>query len=172
MFQRVFAGNQTMRIMRDVADFLSALKPDKKYTLELKEHRERRSLDANSFAWVLIGKIADALTAEAQGDNAVSKDEVYLDMLKRYGQGGVVKVRNADAEKFCKAWKYNEKHESLTDENAAYYRFWVGSSHFNKAEMSVLINGIVAECKSMGIDTATPDELERMLMAWDGRIEQ
>ena len=36
------------------------MKP-KAYDLTVKEHREKRSLDANAYAWVLIGKLADAM---------------------------------------------------------------------------------------------------------------
>ena len=47
---------------------------DRNKTFEIKEHRERRSLNANAYAWVLISKIADAVRK--------NKDDVYLEMLK------------------------------------------------------------------------------------------
>lgn len=34
---------------------------DRLYDLEIKEHRAKRSLDANAYCWVLINKIADVL---------------------------------------------------------------------------------------------------------------
>ncbi|MCK9577379.1 MAG: hypothetical protein M0R51_15855 [Clostridia bacterium] len=133
---------------------------------ELKIHRERRSLDSNAYAWELISKIAEALTAEAQGDIAYSKDDVYLIMLKKYGQGGIVKVPNDCTDKFEKAWKYHKVHEKLWDEKAVYYKFWVGSSNYNTKEMSLFINGIVSECKELGIETKTPDEIAKMEALW------
>ena len=36
------------------------MKP-KAYDLTVKEHRKKRSLDANAYAWVLIGKLAGAI---------------------------------------------------------------------------------------------------------------
>ena len=36
-------------------------KQDRMYCVSIKEHRKKRSLDANAYAWVLINKIADAL---------------------------------------------------------------------------------------------------------------
>lgn len=144
-----------------------ATKKDKLYSAELKEYRERRSLDANAYAWLLIGKLADALTLEASGATAYNKDDVYRLMLKRYGQGGVVKIPNSQVDNFRRAWKYNEKHESLPDEEKAqYFRFWVGSSEYNTQEMAIFINGIVSECKEQGIETATPEELARMKEEW------
>ena len=47
--------------------------------------RKKRSLDANAYFWVLVGKIADKLRA--------SKDEIYFEMLKKYGQSITVTVR-------------------------------------------------------------------------------
>jgi hypothetical protein len=130
---------------------------------ELSKWTKKRSLDANAYAWVLMTKIADALTASKA---TVTKDDVYLDMLKSYGQGGVVKIKDADAEKWKRAWKYTEPHEKLTQENAQYWRFWVGSSEYDSAEMSVFINGIIEEAKELGVETLAPDELERMMGQW------
>ena len=61
---------------------------------------------------------------------------------------------------------YTEPHEKLTQENAQYWRFWVGSSEYDSAEMSVFINGIIEEAKELGIETLPPDELERMMTQW------
>lgn len=130
---------------------------------ELSKWTKKRSLDANAYAWALMTKIADALTASKA---TVTKDDVYLDMLKSYGQGGVVKIKDADAEKWKRAWKYTEPHEKLTQENAQYWRFWIGSSEYDSAEMSVFINGIIDDAKELGIETLPPDELERMMTQW------
>lgn len=51
---------------------------DKLFDLTVKRHREKRSLDANAYCWLLINEIANVLR--------VDKDSVYLSMLKRYGQ--------------------------------------------------------------------------------------
>ena len=46
--------------------------------IEAKKHRNKRSTNANSYAWKLITEIADVLR--------VSKDKLYEDMLYEYGQ--------------------------------------------------------------------------------------
>ena len=43
---------------------------------------------------------------------------------------------------------------------------YYGSSTFDTKEMSVFIDGIVRECKELGIETMTPAELERMKSQW------
>lgn len=42
-----------------------------------------------------------------------------------------------------------------------------GSSTYDTAEMSTLINGLVEECKDLGIETMTPQELERMMALYE-----
>lgn len=130
---------------------------------ELSKWTKKRSLDSNAYAWVLMGKIADALTATKA---TTTKDDVYLEMLKRYGQGGIVKIKDGDSDKWKRAWKYTEPHETLTTENAQYWRFYVGSSEYDSAEMSVFINGIIEDAKELGIETLPSDELERMMGKW------
>jgi hypothetical protein len=41
-----------------------------------------------------------------------------------------------------------------------------GSSTYNTKEMSVLIDGVVSECKELGIETMTPDELAGLKNEW------
>lgn len=131
---------------------------DSTVSLEIKRQYDKRSLDANAYAWHLIGELADAFN--------VSKELVYLIMLKRYGQGGVVKIQDKDADAFKRQVKYWEEHDKLRDERASYYRFWVGSSHYNTHEMYTFIQGLVSECKDQGIETLTPKEMQEMMAEW------
>ena len=127
---------------------------DKELEISVKVFRQKRSLDQNSYAWVLIGKMADKLRT--------SKDEVYLAMLKRYGQGGVIKVQPQNEQAILSAIKYYEPHEKLYTNSDKYYRIWAGSSGYNTEEMTVFVDGIISEAKEMGIETLTPDELLEM----------
>ena len=122
--------------------------------ISVKVFRQKRSLDQNSYAWVLIGKMADKLRT--------SKDEVYLTMLKRYGQGGVIKVSPKNEQAILSALKYYERHEKLYTDTDKYYRIWAGSSGYNTEEMTIFVDGIISEAKEMGIETLTPDELLEM----------
>ena len=127
---------------------------DKEIEVTIKPFRKKRSLDQNSYAWVLIGKIADKLRA--------GKDEVYLTMLRRYGQGGVIKVQPQNEQAILSAIKYYEPHEKLYTETDKYYRVWAGSSGYNSEEMTIFVDGIISEAKGLGIETMTPNELAEM----------
>ena len=131
-----------------------------KLSISIDKYREKRSLDANAYAWVLIGKIADCV--------GTSKDEMYLELLKRYGQTFVVKIRHEDIDRFKRSEKYWEEHESLdAEEKAQYFRVWVGSSHYNTKEMSIFIDGIISEAEEMDIPTKTPNQIAEMVSLWE-----
>ena len=131
-----------------------------KLAITVDKYREKRSLNANSYAWVLCGKIADCVGA--------SKDEIYLEMLKRYGQTYVTKVKHGEVELFKRDHKYCEEHEKLdAEEKAQYFRVWVGSSHYDTLQMSKFIDGIVSEAEELEIQTKTPSQIAEMMSLWE-----
>ena len=115
-----------------------------KLDIGIKKWRKKRSLDSNSLMWAACSAIANEIRS--------SKDEVYYEMLKKYGQSFVVKIKNCDVERFLRQYKYAEPHEKLPPEcNAQYFRVCVGSSNYNTEEMTILIDGILSEIEEMGI---------------------
>ena len=135
-----------------------------KLAINIDKYRDKRSLDSNAYCWVLINKIADAVGA--------SKDEIYLAMLKKYGQTFVCKIPNKYIDQFKRSEKYWEEHESLdAEEKAQYFRVWVGSSRYNTEEMSIFINGIVSEAEELEIETKTPNQIAEMMSLWESENE-
>ena len=47
------------------------------------------------------------------------------------------------------------------------YQKLKGSHEYNTKEMSDLLNGLISECKEMGIETATPEEIARMIALYE-----
>ena len=125
---------------------------------DLKDHKEKRSLDANAYAWVLMGKIADALRS--------SKQEVYELMLKRYGQGTVITfLHEVNPEGYIEHFEYlGEGREGGI--RVKYYKVFKGSSQYDTREMAILIDGIVSEAQELGIETMPPDEIKRLTEKW------
>ena len=130
---------------------------DKELEISVKKWREKRSLGSNAYLWTLIGKIADALRE--------SKEDIYFDSLKCYGQGGAVSVEERFADDFRRSYKYHEElgKSDLNGKTFVHFRFWVGSSEYNTEEMSILIDGVVKEAKNLGIETMPPEELKSLL---------
>jgi hypothetical protein len=134
------------------------LNQDREKLFEVKQHRKKRSLNANAYAWVLIGKIADSLRS--------SKDEVYLMMLKRYGQSEIVSVlSDVNVDGFFKYFEpYAEA--TLNGKDFIHYKVYKGSSEFDTREMAILIDGLVYEAEELGIETLPPHEVERLKVMW------
>lgn len=177
MTRAKFSNMRVFRVSRDAARFEADVGADqiemlrrfidslagKPASAELAKWMKKRSLDANAYAWKLLGLMADTLTLSGC---ATTKDGLYIEMLKRYGQGGVVKIQPGKTDSILREFTYKEPHEKFYDSDDQYYRVWVGSSQYDTSEMSIFIRGIVEDAKELGIETPPPAELERMMHQW------
>ena len=118
-------------------------------TVEIKKYKQKRSLDANAYAWVLIDKLAEVLNK--------SKTEVYREAIKDIGGVSDTScMRAAAAEKFAQIWRQRGigwqcdiKDSKIPGcKNVTYY---YGSSTYDTAQMSRLIDLLTQECKDQGI---------------------
>ena len=147
----------------EIDDLRAVLDNDKDLIVEVKQYRKKRSLDANSYAWVLISKIADVLRS--------SKEEVYIKMLERYGQREE-KLLSVVVEAVDMIYRATNNHCTEVGEselNGKLFKHMAilrGSSTYNGKEMSILIDGIVSEAKDLGIETMTPNELALLKEKW------
>ena len=118
---------------------------------EIKEYRQKRSLNANAYCWALIGEIADKMR--------MSKEDVYLSMLRDYGQSELVSVRSdIDIHGY---FKYYEEFGTGTvnGKEFTHYKIYKGSSEYDTKEMSIFIDGVIQEAQALGIQTLTPTQI-------------
>lgn len=147
--------NRVQDISRD--DYLS-VKAVKK--------RNRRSLDSNAYAWALISQIADIIRS--------SKEDVYCQMLQRYGQpqldedGQAVILTVLSKVDVLKYGLYAKRVGSgiINGKDYTSYMILRGSSTYDTREMSIFIDGVVSDAKELGIDTIPKIELEKMKAKW------
>lgn len=134
------------------------MKECERLSIEVKPFRKKRSLNANNYAWLLLTEIANVLRS--------SKDEIYLLMLKRYGQSEMFSVQSHIP--FGDYVKYFEEagESTLKGKHFKHYKVFKGSSEFDSREMAIFIDGVVSEAKGLGIQTETPDEIARMKSLW------
>lgn len=127
---------------------------DKDKIFEIKEHKEKRSLSQNSYAWKLIMELANVLRK--------SKEEVYLQMLKDYGQSEIVVILSKVNPHGY--FKYYDKVRDVIIKGNQFtqYKIYKGSSEYDSKEMSIFIDGIIQECQNVGIETMTPDEIKML----------
>lgn len=141
----------------------------KKYTVTIKEWRRKRSLDASAYLWTLVNKLAVKVGAPPK--------ELYRHYIPDVGENSdIVCVRDEAVQKFRDAWEGNgigwctdilpSKISGCTNV-VCYY----GSSTYDTKQMARLIELVVADCKAQGIETLTPEELERMTLGWRGDAE-
>lgn len=135
-----------------------------KLSIKIGKYREKRSNDANAYCWVLIGKLAEKLN--------LPRDEIYMNAVKQVGGNyEIVCVQDKAVDKLRSGWSSNgigwqtdtmpSKIDGCTNV-VLYY----GSSTYDTASMSRLINIIVDACVEQNIDTRTPDEVAQMLSLW------
>lgn len=157
----------------DIGGEWDNLRKNDRLVFSVKEYKKKRSLDANAYYWVLVTKLAKVLN--------LSKPHLHNLLLRRYGQpeivdGQMVFLVLPDSEsgtrKADEAETYHIRPTSQvkTGVDGKMYRTYVmlrGSSTYNTAEMSELIDGLVSECKEQGIETLPEDELKRMMQMYE-----
>ena len=149
--------NKARMVLDEIAD-------GKTYDVTIKEHRERRSLDANAYAWVLLDKLAEKLQ--------IAKTELYRSYIREIGGNSeTVCVLQDAADKLCSGWAHNGI-GWLTDtlpskiDGCVNVVLYYGSSTYDTAQMSRLIDLIVQDCKAQGIETMTPQQLAALMEGW------
>lgn len=121
---------------------------------EIEVKRKKRSKNSNSYFWELLQKLCLEMNID-----------IIQEYKKRVKELGIFKQWELDSENvptFEKLWQdrgiawFTEKVEEIGNKTIinAYY----GSSSYNSKQMSRLIDNLVQDCKSVGIQTL--DELE------------
>ncbi len=132
-----------------------------KLSIKAVKHRNKRSLDANAYCWVILQKIAEVLHQD--------KWNIYLEMLGKYGVFTHIIVKPNVVDKVKEEWRTVKElgEVNVNGVTGIQLQCYFGSSTYNTKEMSVLIDGIIYEAKELGIETLPPDELERMKVEWN-----
>lgn len=150
-------------------------KDSPKIKLKVTEYKAKRSLDANAYYWLLIGKLSKALN--------ISTSYCHNVMLRRYGvlemfddKPVYLMIQDTDeaSRKADEAETYHIKPTSNVREgnDGKMYRTYMmlkGSHEYDTAEMATLIAGIRSECINVGIPVETPDEIASLLSLMEGR---
>lgn len=147
-----------------VIQYANAFDPDKPHEAALKEKKKTRSLDANAYCWVLIGKIAAKLGS--------SPTEIYREFIRDLGDNyDTVCVQDKAVEAVCRGWEQNGLGwQTITTpsklDGCTNVLLYYGSSTYDTATMSRLIDCVVAQAHDCGVETMTPRELDRLREDW------
>lgn len=145
-------------------EMVDKLKGQEKLNIKVGKFKQKRSLDANAYCWTLIGKIAEKTN--------VSKEEVYREAIR--GIGGnydIVCIKEEAAESLRSAWSKNgigwqsETMPSKLD-GCTNVMLYYGSSTYDSEQMSRLIENIIQDCKALGIETKSQEEIDSLIKQW------
>jgi hypothetical protein len=126
---------------------------DKTKIFEIKEYKEKRTLNQNSYYWKLLNELSRKLK--------IPSDELHFELIKK----------SCPFEEYLVPYEaslrgieyYIEK--GKIERNGKLFktiRGYVGSSLLDTKEMGILLDNLIEECKLQGIETMTPEELSKM----------
>lgn len=151
--------------LSDLIRSFGELPIDKDYTVKIEEIRHKRSLDANAYFWTLVGQLAKKLNK--------GNIEVYQQLIFDSGTYHVLGMNEKAMDSFKKQWESNGDGWIVVDVGPSpskpeyhFVRAYPGSSTYDTKEMARLIDATVQECKTQGIETLTPNEIQRLKNEW------
>lgn len=151
--------------LKTAEKLLNEVKKEREYNVEIKQYRKKRSLDANAYMWTLCDKISQVVPE-------TTKEDVYRDAIHHVGVFETFPLKDDAVERWIERWQTNGTgwisevlHKAKTPGYTIVISYY-GSSTYNTKEMSRLIDNVVMTAKQCGVETLTPDEIERMKAAW------
>lgn len=146
----------------ELGNISKGIKQGKKYSLEIKAVYDHRSLNANAYAWVLMQKIAEKL--------GITKEEVYRQNVQSYGTFTCITMQKQALEDFKKVWASNGLGWLVVVMGGEFgyvdVMAYPGTSTYDSKQMARFIEGLVADCKDLEIETLPPDLLAGMVKEW------
>ena len=160
---------QKLKAKEEIRKLKEVIEKGKFLDVEIKQHRQKRSIDANNYCWLLCQKIAEVIGS--------TKEEVYKKFIREVGQFEILPIRDEAVESFIFRWEgRREKEQKIgwfvdilgkaKTEGYTNVIAYFGSSVYNTKEMSVLVDEIVTQAKELDIETMTPEELETIKREW------
>lgn len=130
------------------------------------KYREPRSTAANKLLWHCIGQFVQAFGG--------SKDEYYLDALKKYGKYTMVAVPENLKDAFISEWKLCEEVGRHFDGDVTMVHLlcFFGSHTYNSKEFNTLLSGVINDMKEVGLDAPPTSEMRRVIEAWKEVTEE
>lgn len=144
----------------EITELKEIINKGKELVVEIKQYRQRRSLDSNAYMWILLNEMATILKT--------TKDELYIQVLDRYGVFTHLVVKENVVDRVKAEWKAVRElgKVNINGKEGVQLQVFFGSSTYDTKEMSKLLEGVISEAKELGINTVTPREMKIMNNAW------
>ena len=148
---------------------LNNIKDDVEYEVTIKVKRHKRSLNANSYCWLLCQRIAETLSRDGQ---YISKEEIYREAIQDSQGFTPVCVQAGKADAVCRDWQshgigwiaVNTGTSKIA--KCSVLHLYAGSSVYDTADMSRLIDCLVDEAKQIGVPLEDAAYIKDLLDDW------
>lgn len=159
-----FKKSDTVKVIAELASFIDSLDSEKEYILTVKEHKQKRSLNANSYFWELCGKLAEK--------THIPKTEIYRSYIKEIGGNSeIICIQDKALKHFREIWEQGHigRFTEICDsklKGCTNVIVYYGSSDYDTGTMSRLIEMVVQDCEEQGIPTYNQAELQKLCEEW------
>lgn len=142
----------------ELATMLFQLDQDKEY--EIKEYKSQRNKDQNAKYWKLLNELSRVVK--------IGVEELHFNMLKNYSPRYEILVPQ---DYKLRGIEYYERLSTIKKGDNLFnvYRVFTPSHELKTDEFAILLDGLCEECKQVGIETYSPDELKE-IEAYERRI--
>lgn len=166
MFDRDGSQLVTLSVTGDFRQRYDELQ-GKELDVEIKQHRNRRSLSANAYFHVLVNKIAQVL--KAPDEEIKTRLVVDYGVIAKDGEGQTIGFKLPASVDVDMIYKYTRLFDQRTENGKLFncYIVYKPSHEMDTAEMARLIDGTIEEAKALGIETDTPETLARLREEWE-----
>lgn len=140
---------------------------EKKLRIIAKPYRQKRSLTSNAYAWHLMQEIAEK--------TGVTKDDVYIECLKKYSRAFTHMIVHPEViPRLAEDYRVVvDLGEVLVNGKIGHQiQLYFGSSKFDTKEMSVFLDGIISECRDLGIDILPQSDIDKLNAEWDAQRKE
>ena len=154
---------------------LSKISPDIEYEITIQKKKNKRSLNASAYCWVLCQKIAEELSKTGY----TSKEDVYRKAIKDCGHFSYVPVREDAIERYIQIWQAHgigwiaeDAGECKSIKGYHNVMCYHGSSVYNTTEMARLIDCLTDECEQLGIKLEPSEYIQSLIEGWESEQQK
>ena len=135
---------------------------DNKKLYRFEPYKEKRSNKANKYFWELLGQLCLEM--------GLDTIEEYKKRVRQLGVFRYWEIDKDNVATFNKMWSDNgiawfTDVVDIAENGKIGINAYYGSSSYNSKQMAKLIDGVVQDCKSIGIETETPENIKSLLQS-------
>lgn len=148
-------GRLTLDLYGDFRSQYDKLK-DNEIEITVSKFSEKRGLSANNLLWEMCSKIAKKIGS--------TKEDVYREHIREVGEYTPLPIKAEAVDRFSQIWSEHGIGwfvDVVDDSKLSGYKLvfaYQGSSTYTTAQMSRLIDSVIADAKEIGIDTISDRE--------------